>query len=214
MRLGAQSAVSAIPSISTGAISIDLRVGHRRRSARPRGGGIWPRVLRQDHAGPAGHRPVAAHRGQCGVRRTRSTRWIRSTPGSLESSSTTCSSRNRTTGEQALEIVEDAGSLRRHRRGRRRPLSPRWSPRAEIEGEMGESQVGLQARLMSQALRKLTGGGGEIAYLPPFHQPASREDRRDVRQSGNDHRGPGSEVLLVRTRRHPAHRGDQGTPTA
>jgi recombination protein RecA len=30
-------------------------------------------------------------------------------------------------------------------------------PRAEIEGEMGEAQVGLQARLMSQALRKLTG---------------------------------------------------------
>src|SRR5437763_11528065 len=31
------------------------------------------------------------------------------------------------------------------------------TPRAEIEGEMGEMQVGLQARLMSQALRKLTG---------------------------------------------------------
>jgi recombination protein RecA len=30
-------------------------------------------------------------------------------------------------------------------------------PRAEIEGEMGDSHVGLQARLMSQALRKLTG---------------------------------------------------------
>lgn len=30
-------------------------------------------------------------------------------------------------------------------------------PRAEIEGDMGESKVGLQARLMSQALRKLTG---------------------------------------------------------
>jgi recombination protein RecA len=30
-------------------------------------------------------------------------------------------------------------------------------PRAEIEGEMGDTHVGLQARLMSQALRKLTG---------------------------------------------------------
>jgi recombination protein RecA len=30
-------------------------------------------------------------------------------------------------------------------------------PRAEIDGEMGESQIGLQARLMSQALRKLAG---------------------------------------------------------
>jgi recombination protein RecA len=31
-------------------------------------------------------------------------------------------------------------------------------PRAEIEGEMGDTHVGLQARLMSQAMRKLTGG--------------------------------------------------------
>ena len=30
-------------------------------------------------------------------------------------------------------------------------------PRAELEGEMGDSHMGLQARLMSQALRKLTG---------------------------------------------------------
>ena len=31
------------------------------------------------------------------------------------------------------------------------------TPRAELEGEMGDAHVGLQARLMSQALRKLTG---------------------------------------------------------
>ncbi|TCT07690.1 recombinase RecA [Aquabacter spiritensis] len=60
------------------------------------------------------------------------------------------------TGEQALEIcdtlvrsgaidvlvVDSVAAL---------------TPRAELEGEMGESQPGLQARLMSQALRKLTG---------------------------------------------------------
>ncbi len=34
-------------------------------------------------------------------------------------------------------------------------------PRAEIEGEMGDSKVGLQARLMSQAMRKLTGSIGK-----------------------------------------------------
>ena len=34
-------------------------------------------------------------------------------------------------------------------------------PRAEIEGEMGDSKMGLQARLMSQALRKLTGTIGK-----------------------------------------------------
>src|SRR5687767_15180692 len=32
------------------------------------------------------------------------------------------------------------------------------TPKAELEGEMGDAHVGLQARLMSQALRKLTGG--------------------------------------------------------
>src|SRR5213595_1332722 len=60
------------------------------------------------------------------------------------------------TGEQALEIVDtlvrsnaidvlvvDSGAA--------------LVPRAEIEGEMWDSHVGLQARLMSQALRKLTG---------------------------------------------------------
>ena len=60
------------------------------------------------------------------------------------------------TGEQALEItdmlirsgaidilvVDSVAAL---------------TPRAEIEGEMGDSHVGLQARLMSQALRKMTG---------------------------------------------------------
>jgi recombination protein RecA len=35
------------------------------------------------------------------------------------------------------------------------------TPRAELEGEMGDSQVGLQARLMSKALRKLTGTIGK-----------------------------------------------------
>jgi recombination protein RecA len=35
------------------------------------------------------------------------------------------------------------------------------TPRSEIEGEMGDSSVGLQARLMSQALRKLTGAANQ-----------------------------------------------------
>ena len=42
------------------------------------------------------------------------------------------------------------------------------TPRAEIEGEMGDSHVGLQARLMSQALRKMTGaisGAGTTAVF-------------------------------------------------
>ena len=41
-------------------------------------------------------------------------------------------------------------------------------PRAEIEGEMGDSHMGLQARLMSQALRKLTGTIGKTNTLIIF----------------------------------------------
>ncbi len=60
------------------------------------------------------------------------------------------------TGEQALEIVEIMV-----RSGAVDILVvdsvAALVPKAEIEGEMGDSHVGLQARLMSQALRKLTG---------------------------------------------------------
>jgi recombination protein RecA len=41
-------------------------------------------------------------------------------------------------------------------------------PRAELEGEMGDTHVGLQARLMSQALRKLTGSIGRSNTLVIF----------------------------------------------
>ena len=41
-------------------------------------------------------------------------------------------------------------------------------PRAEIEGEMGDSYVGLHARLMSQALRKLTGAIGKTNTIVIF----------------------------------------------
>ncbi|MBI1833376.1 MAG: recombinase RecA [Candidatus Andersenbacteria bacterium] len=59
------------------------------------------------------------------------------------------------TGEQALEIVETlvrSGAVDLIVIDSVAALTPR----AEIEGEMGDSHMGLQARLMSQALRKLT----------------------------------------------------------
>lgn len=60
------------------------------------------------------------------------------------------------TGEQALEIVE---ALVRSAGVDLVVVDSvaALTPRAEIEGEMGDSHMGLQARLMSQALRKLTG---------------------------------------------------------
>jgi recombination protein RecA len=59
-------------------------------------------------------------------------------------------------GEQALEIVE---TLVRSNAINLIVIDSVAAlvPKAEIEGEMGDSHVGLQARLMSQALRKLTG---------------------------------------------------------
>ena len=61
------------------------------------------------------------------------------------------------------------------------------TPRAEIEGEMGEAFVGLQARLMSQALRKLAGTVCQDQLHRHLHQPAAYEDRRHVRKP-RDHR--------------------------
>jgi recombination protein RecA len=60
------------------------------------------------------------------------------------------------TGEQALEITE---TLVRSNAVDLIVVDSvaALTPRAEIEGEMGQAQMGLQARLMSQALRKLTG---------------------------------------------------------
>ena len=71
------------------------------------------------------------------------------------------------TGEQAMEICEalvrsgaiDAAAVA--------SVAAR-SPRAHIEGEMGDSYVGLQARLMSQALRKLTGAIGKTNCVVIF----------------------------------------------
>ncbi|HAN29448.1 MAG TPA: DNA recombination/repair protein RecA, partial [Haliea salexigens] len=60
------------------------------------------------------------------------------------------------TGEQALEVAEMLV-----RSGAVDVLVidsvAALTPKAEIEGEMGDSHVGLQARLLSQAMRKLTG---------------------------------------------------------
>ncbi len=123
------------------------------------------------------------------------------------------------TGEQALEIADmliRSGALDVIVIDSVAALTPR----AEIDGEMGDSHVGLQARLMSQALRKLTGTlskSGTIAlfinqlrekigvmYGSPETQPGGRalkfysSVRLDIRrvESIKD----GSEVIGSRTR--------------
>ena len=154
MRLGQKDAV-AVPSISTGAISLDYALGvggvPRGRVVEifgPESSGKTTLALQviaqsQKNGGMAAfvdaeHALDAVYAQKLGVNLDD---LLVSQPDN---------------GEQALEIVEvlvRSGSVDVVVVDSVAALVPR----AEIEGEMGEAQVGLQARLMSQALRKLTG---------------------------------------------------------
>ena len=155
MRLGQKDAVAAIPSISTGAVSLDYALGiggvPRGRVVEifgPESSGKTTLSLQviaeaQKLGGMAAfvdaeHALDAQYARKLGV----------DLDNLLVSQPDNC--------EQALEIVEvlvrsngvDVVVV---------DSVAALVPRAEIEGEMGEAQMGLQARLMSQALRKLTG---------------------------------------------------------
>jgi recombination protein RecA len=155
MRLGGKDAIAPIASIPTGAISIDFALGV---GGMPRGRVIeiyGPessgkttlalQVIAQAQATggmaafvDAEHALDASYAGKLGVNLDN---LLVSQPDN---------------GEQALEIVEvlvRSGSIDVVVVDSVAALVPK----AEIEGEMGEAQMGLQARLMSQALRKLTG---------------------------------------------------------
>ncbi len=155
MRLGQKGAITAVPSISTGSISIDYALGiggvPRGRVIEiygPEASGkttLALQVIAQAQATggnaafvDAEHALDAAYAKNLGVDLDN---LLVSQPDH---------------GEQALEIVEvlvrsggvDVVVI---------DSVAALVPRAEIEGDMGDAQVGLQARLMSQALRKLTG---------------------------------------------------------
>ena len=141
--------------IPTGSLAVDCGDRHRRLPARPRGRDLRPGVVRQDHARALGDRPGAEEAAASRPSSTPSTRSTPSTPASSASTSTTCWSRSPTTASRRsrsprcwcartrvdVVVIDSVAAL---------------VPRAELEGEMGDSHVGLQARLMSQALRKLT----------------------------------------------------------
>lgn len=61
-------------------------------------------------------------------------------------------------------------------------------PRAEIEGEMGDTSVGSQARLMSKAMRKIAGNIGRSGCLVIFLNQLRQKNWCDLRQSRSDHR--------------------------
>ncbi len=100
------------------------------------------------------------------------------------------------TGEQALEIVDSlvrSGAVDLIIIDSVAALTPK----AEIEGEMGDSLPGLQARLMSQALRKLHFDHQEDQLHGHLHQPDPHEDRCDVRQPRNHHGRERTQVLRL-----------------
>ncbi len=155
MRLGQKEAVAPVPVIPTGAISLDWALGV---GGMPRG-----RVVEIFGPEASGKTTLAlqviAQAQQAGglaafidAEHALDAQYARKLGVDLDNLLVS----QPDNGEQALEIVEvlvrsggvDVVVV---------DSVAALVPRAEIEGEMGDAQVGLQARLMSQALRKLTG---------------------------------------------------------
>ena len=155
MRLGSKDVVAQIPAISTGAVSLDYALGI---GGMPRG-----RVIEIFGPESSGKTTLAlqviAEAQKTGgmaafvdAEHALDAQYARKLGVDLDNLLVS----QPDNGEQALEIVEvlvrsggvDVVVV---------DSVAALVPRAEIEGEMGEAQMGLQARLMSQALRKLTG---------------------------------------------------------
>jgi recombination protein RecA len=155
MRLGQKNAIAPIEAISTGAISIDYALGI---GGMPRG-----RVIEIYGPESSGKTTLAlqviAEAQKTGgmaafvdAEHALDAQYAQKLGVDLENLLVS----QPDNGEQALEIVEvlirsasvDVVVV---------DSVAALVPKAEIEGEMGEAQMGLQARLMSQALRKLTG---------------------------------------------------------
>jgi recombination protein RecA len=154
MKLGSREAIE-IEAISTGSLGPRHRARHRRPAARPRHRDLRAGKLGQDHARAPRHRRSAEerrHRAFVDAEHALDPVYAKKLGVNIDDLIVS----QPDTGEQALEItdtlvrsnaidvlvVDSVAAL---------------VPRAEIEGEMGDSHVGLQARLMSQSLRKLTG---------------------------------------------------------
>jgi recombination protein RecA len=155
MRLGARNAISPTEAISTGSISIDYALGI---------GGV-PRGRVVEIFGPeSSGKTTLALQVIAEAQRTGGMAAFVDAEHALDAEYAkklgvdidNLLVSQPDNGEQALEIVEvlvRSGSVDVVVVDSVAALVPR----AEIEGEMGEAQMGLQARLMSQALRKLTG---------------------------------------------------------
>jgi recombination protein RecA len=84
------------------------------------------------------------------------------------------------------------------------------APRAELEGQIGDSHVGLQARLMSQAMRKMTGILDKSKTVCIFTNQIREKIGVMFGKPRNDPRRPRPQVLFLGPPRHPPHRRHQG----
>ena len=155
MRLGQKDAVTVIPSISTGSVSLDYALGI---GGVPRGRVI--EVFGPESSGKttltlqiiAEAQKLGGMAAFVDAEHALDAQYAKKLGVDLDNLLVS----QPDNGEQALEIVEvlvrsggvDVVVV---------DSVAALVPRAEIDGEMGEAQMGLQARLMSQALRKLTG---------------------------------------------------------
>jgi recombination protein RecA len=155
MRLGQKDAIAAIPAISTGSVSLDYALGI---GGVPRGRVI--EIFGPESSGKttlslqiiAEAQKLGGMAAFVDAEHALDAQYARKLGVDLDNLLVS----QPDNGEQALEIVEvlvrsnsvDVVVV---------DSVAALVPRAEIEGEMGEAQMGLQARLMSQALRKLTG---------------------------------------------------------
>jgi recombination protein RecA len=155
MKLGSSERVADVPAISTGSLSLDIALG---TFGVPRG-----RVIEIYGPESGGKTTLALHIVSEAQKKNGIAAYI-----DAEHALDVTYAKNigvntdellisqPDTGEQALEIAETLV-----RSGALDVLVvdsvAALVPKAELEGEMGDAQMGLQARLMSQALRKLTG---------------------------------------------------------
>jgi recombination protein RecA len=155
MKLGSSERVADVPAISTGSLSLDIALG---TFGVPRG-----RVVEIYGPESGGKTTLALHI----VAEAQKKNGIAAFIDAEHALDVTYAKKigvntddllisQPDTGEQALEIAETLV-----RSGALDVLVvdsvAALVPKAELEGEMGDAQMGLQARLMSQALRKLTG---------------------------------------------------------
>ncbi|MEA1936175.1 MAG: recombinase RecA [Thermodesulfobacteriota bacterium] len=159
MRLGGDEVISDVPTIPTGALSLDIALGV---GGVPRG-----RVIEIYGPEAGGKTTLALHIVAEAQKQNGLAAFIDAEHAldvtyarkiGVDTDDLLISQPD--TGEQALEIAETLV--------RSAALDilvidsvAALVPRAELDGEMGDAQMGLQARLMSQALRKLTGSIGK-----------------------------------------------------